>query len=194
MNCVRPPLLKKPSRGFAWACAPCNLSNERRLEARNTPTQVIEAEDEMAEDEDEEMSQGGVGTGTGTPAEVETVRQPTEEQLALAKQWPYRYLGMHCKVEDVLDYDDRIYPMAASRLGSRHQANVPEWYGRPVEYVKPVERKRYEKGRRKDAKTAAALAEAERLEREKRPKWVMDEPVGYVKRGEDESSATHFKI
>ena len=195
MNCVRPPLLKKPSRGFAWACAPCNRSNERRLEARNTPTQIIEVEDEIAEDEDEEMSLGGVGTETGTPSEVEAVRQPTEEQLALAKQWPYRYLGMHCKVEDVLDYDDRIYPMAASRLGSRHQANVTEWYGRPIEYVKPVERKRYEKGRRKDAKTAAALAETERLEREKRPKWVMDEPVGYVKRGEDESSVTlHFKI
>jgi len=189
MNCVRPPLLKKPSRGFAWACGPCNRSNERRLEARNTPTQVTEAEDELAEDEDEEMSQGGAGTGDGTPAEMESAHQPTEAQLALARQWPYRYLGMHCKVEDVLDFDDRIYPMAASRLGSRHQANVPEWYGRPVEYVKPIERKRYEKGRRKDAKTAAALAEADRLEKEKRPKWIMDEPVGYVKRGEGDSTA-----
>lgn len=134
------------------------------------------------------MSQGA-GTESGTSADAESAHQPTEEQLALARQWPYRYLGMHCKVEDVLDFDDRIYPMAASRLGSRHQANVPEWYGKPVEYVKPVERKRYEKGRRKDAKTAAALAEADRIEREKRPKYIMDEPVGYVKRGEDESTA-----
>ena len=136
MNCVRPPLLKKPSRGFAWACGPCNRSNERRVEARNTPTQVTEAEDDLAEDEDEEMSQGGTGTDAGTPLDAD-LRQPTAEQLALVKQWPYRYLGMHCKVEDVLDYDDRIYPRAASRLGARHQAVVPEWPGRTVEYVKP---------------------------------------------------------
>ena len=192
MNCVRPPLLKKPSRGFAWACGPCNRSNERRLEARNTPTQITEVEDDFAEDEDEEMSQA---TDTSTPSELEAVRQPTEEQLALAKQWPYRYLGMHCKVEDVLDYDDRIYPMAASRIGSRHQANVAEWFGKPVEYVKPAEKKRYEKGRRKDAKTAAAaLAEAERLEKERRPKWVVEEPVGYVRRGEDDTAALLFKM
>jgi hypothetical protein len=37
MECVRPPLLKKPARGFAWACAPCSRAQERRLEARRTP-------------------------------------------------------------------------------------------------------------------------------------------------------------
>lgn len=28
MNCVRPPLLKQPSRGFAWACGPCSRAQE----------------------------------------------------------------------------------------------------------------------------------------------------------------------
>ncbi|KAI7709427.1 hypothetical protein KC353_g10356 [Hortaea werneckii] len=107
--------------------------------------------------------------------------------------WPMRYLGIHCRVEDALQYDDRaIYPRASSRLGPRHQANVTIWPGRPVELVKPAEiKKRYSKNsssHKKDGKlskeTVAAL-EADREERSKRPKWVQDEPPGYVARGED---------
>jgi hypothetical protein len=57
--------------------------------------------------------------------------------------------------------------------------------------VKPAEIKRkYVKGggHKKDAKlskeTVAAL-ENEKTSKDKRPKWVMDEPLGYVRRGED---------
>jgi hypothetical protein len=57
--------------------------------------------------------------------------------------------------------------------------------------VKPAEiKKRYVKtaSHKKDAKlskeTVAAI-EADKAEKAKRPKWVMDEPPGYVRRGED---------
>lgn len=110
----------------------------------------------------------------------------------MAKMWPFRYLGIHCRVEDALQYDDRaIYPRASSRLGPRHQANVNIWHGRPIELVKPAEiKKRYVKSNshKKDGKlskeTLAAI-EADRMEKAKRPKWVQDEPPGYVHRGED---------
>ena len=201
MNCVRPPLLKKPSRGFAWACGPCSRAQERKLEARNTPNLAdigFEAEEEELIDEEEEeaLMQGDEGdTGRTSPVRSVdgdvAVHPGTPEQIYQASLWPFRYLGVHCKVEDALDYDDRIYPRASSRLGPRHQANVTVWHGRPVELVKPAEiKKKYIKGgaHKKDAKlskeTIAAL-EADKVAREKRPKWVIDEPPGYVPRGED---------
>lgn len=201
MNCVRPPLLKKPSRGFAWACGPCSRAQERKLEARNTPNLVdagIEVEEEELLDEEEEdgFIIGDTGDSERTSAAKSTdvdipVHPGTAEQIHQASLWPFRYLGVHCKVEDALDYDDRIYPRASSRLGPRHQANVTIWHGKPVELVKPPEiKKKYIKGNshKKDAKlskeTIAAL-EADKVARDKRPKWVMDEPPGYVRRGED---------
>jgi PHD-finger len=201
MNCVRPPLLKKPSRGFAWACAPCSRAQERKLEARNTPLVgelTADPDEEELYDEDEEDALSPEGTGGGTSSsrsqEHDPIHPATAEQIAHAKLWPYRYLGIHCKVEDALDYDDRIYPRASSRLGPRHQANVNVWHGHPVELVKPADIKRkYVKGgsHKKDTKpskeTLAAL-EAEKIAKEKRPKWVMDEPTGYVHRGEDHSN------
>ncbi|KAI5847114.1 PHD finger and BAH domain protein [Morchella snyderi] len=207
MNCVRPPLLKKPSRGFAWACGPCNRAQERKLEQRNTPTLTNsangDADEENFDDEDEDMSPGGGGCSSGG-IETETAsesadieRVPTAEQAHWAQMWPMRYLGQHCRVEDALDPDDRIFPRAASRIGPRHQANVNVWHGRPVEYVKPVEiKKKYVKGGSKNAKSAAAAAEAEAAAKEKRPKWVMDEPLGYIRRGEDDgtTSTLLFKI
>ncbi|KAI9931605.1 putative PHD type zinc finger protein with BAH domain-containing protein [Aspergillus wentii] len=197
MYCVRPVLTRKPARGFAWACAACSRAQERKLEARNTPTMGEshhEPEEEIIEEEEEEPNGVGNGTGGSTPAlvEEEALRPATEEQVAQARMWPYRYLGIHCRVEDALDYDDRIYPRASSRLGPRHQANILPWAGRPVEYVKPIDiKKKYMKssGSRKDSKLgkeALAAIEAAKQEKANRPKWVMDEPTGYVRRGEDE--------
>jgi hypothetical protein len=201
MSCVNPPLLKKPSRGFAWACGPCSKAQEKRLEARNTPNindAVVDGEDEEIVDEEDDFA-GALGdaldTGRTSPArsneEEPSIHPGTAEQIHQASLWLFRYLGIHCKVEDALDYDDRIYPRASSRLGPRHQANVTSWPGRPLEYVKPADIKRkYVKGggHKKDTKlskeTLAAL-EADKVAREKRPKWVMDEPPGYIHRGED---------
>ncbi|KAI7276330.1 hypothetical protein KC345_g6828 [Hortaea werneckii] len=197
MNCVQPPLPKKPSRGFAWACGPCSRASERALEARNTPTvsgDVTEAEEEVQEEEVPAVSNDSTRAPSPSGEEPAMDMHPaTQAEIAMAKMWPMRYLGIHCRVEDALQYDDRaIYPRASSRLGPRHQANVTIWPGRPVELVKPAEiKKRYSKNNsshKKDGKlskeTVAAL-EADREERSKRPKWVQDEPPGYVARGED---------
>ena len=196
MTCVRPPLAKKPARGFGWSCGPCSRKQERRLEARNTPNQTGEGEEEEFLDEEDDdhhlASQHGTHNKPSDPDLNDGEgRPPTAEQLALSQLWPYRYLGLHCKLEDALDYDDRIYPRASSRLGPKHQANVHVWPGRPVRYVKPKEiKKKYMKGstHKKDVKltkeTTAAL-EAEKAAKEKRPKWVEDEPPGYITRGED---------
>ncbi|THZ89310.1 hypothetical protein D6C84_00271 [Aureobasidium pullulans] len=193
MNCVRPPLPKKPTRGFAWACGPCNRVTERRLE-NGTSSVGVEEEEEVFEEEEEDPA---LAASTRAPSpsgpDVATDQHPgTQAEIAMAKMWPFRYLGIHCRVEDALQYDDRaIYPRASSRLGPRHQANVNVWHGRPVELVKPADiKKRFVKGggQKKDTKltkeTIAAI-EADRKEREKRPKWIQDEPTGYVHRGED---------
>ncbi|KAF3056298.1 E3 ubiquitin-protein ligase SNT2 [Daldinia childiae] len=186
MNCVRPPLLKKPSRGFAWACAACSRAQERKLEARHTPSLLdphLEAEEEEPWEDDEDA----IDTNRTSPADgIDDSHQPaTAEQIYHASLWPYRYLGQHCKPEDALDYDDRIYPRAGSRLGPKHQATVLPWYGRPVKLVKPLEIKKSGKKDGKQSKEALAALEAEKARREKRPRWIQDEPPGYVARGED---------
>src|SRR5271155_2202760 len=195
MACIRPPLTKKPARGFAWACAACSRAQELKLEARHTPNITDtgrDGEEDIPEDEEEEPVAMDQDTRESS-FHADSVTHPaaTPEQIAQANLWPYRYLGVHCRVEDALDYDDRIYPRASSRLGPRHQANVTVWHGRPVELVKPADvKKKYVKNtnQKKDAKlsreTIAAL-EAEKESKLKRPKWVVDEPLGYVPRGED---------
>ncbi|EMF10671.1 uncharacterized protein SEPMUDRAFT_49440 [Sphaerulina musiva SO2202] len=198
MNCVQPPLPKKPSRGFAWACGPCSRASEREHEARNTPNasgHVTEAEEEDAAQLEDAAGLSNDITRAPSPNVDDMVideHPATQAEIALAKMWPMRYLGIHARVEDALQYDDRaIYPRASSRLGPRHQASVNMWHGRPVELIKPAEiKKRYMKAgaQKKDTKftkeTLAAI-EADKEEKAKRPKWVQDEPVGYVARGED---------
>ena len=196
MNCVQPPLPKKPSRGFAWACGPCSRASMKEMEARNTPTLGgAEAEEEEIVEEEEQPEPSSDNTRAPSPNADDMAiddHPATQAEIALAKMWPMRYLGIHARLEDALQYDDRaIYPRASSRLGPRHQANTPLWHGRPVELVKPAEiKKRYNKGatQKKEGKltkeTLAAI-EADREERAKRPKWVQDEPPGYIPRGED---------
>jgi hypothetical protein len=196
MNCVQPPLPKKPSRGFAWACGPCSRASEQKLEAENTPagTDVEEEGGEIVEEEEvPDPSNNTTRAPSPSGSDIITDDHPaTQAEIALAKMWPMRYLGVHARVEDALQYDDRaIYPRASSRLGPRHQANVNMWHGRPVELVKPAEiKKRYnktsaQKTQGKLTKETVAAIEADREEKSKRPKWVQDEPPGYIARGED---------
>jgi hypothetical protein len=199
MNCVQPPLPKKPSRGFAWACGPCSRASEKKIELANTPNisgNVTEAEEEEFLDDGEEQPSGGSNDTTRAPSPsgsdmIIDDHPATQAEIAMAKMWPMRYLGIHARVEDVLQYDDRaIYPRASSRLGPRHQANVTLWPGRAVQLVKPAEiKKRFTKANNKTTtkytKETQAAIDADREEKSKRPKWVQDEPPGYVARGED---------
>lgn len=190
MACVRPPLLKKPSRGFAWSCGPCSRRQERKLLQK-------EGDEHMDEVPEEEEEDGQVMAGARSPTKdhgMTDLSTFNQVEIAHSELWPWRYLGIHCKVEDVLQYDDRaIYPRASSRLGPRHQANVTNWYGRPVELIPREVKKRNAKGQgKKDTKSkeSQAAAEAERVERANRPRWVQDAPVGYVPRGTDNFDET----
>ncbi|KAF2717401.1 hypothetical protein K431DRAFT_233160 [Polychaeton citri CBS 116435] len=195
MNCVQPPLPKKPSRGFAWACGPCGRASERKMEARNTPNPSAantDVEDEeIVEEEAEEPSNESTRAPSPDSDIVIDDHPATLAEIRLAQMWPMRYLGIHCRVEDALQYDDRaIYPRASSRLGPRHQANTQVWHGRSVELVKPIEiKKKYVNSKSKKegklSKETLAALEADRVEKSKRPKWVQDAPPGYVERGED---------
>ena len=190
MQCVRPPLLKKPARGFAWACAACSRAQELKLDSRNTPagSDAAFGDDDDLMDDDEDDGGPKVEETRESSVTQETHPEPTPAQIFQANLWPWRYLGIHSRVEDALDYDDRIYPRASSRLGPRHQANVNIWHGRPVEMVKPAEIKRkYKSVHLKGSKSAKDTGtDTDKDQRQKRPKWVMDEPPGYIARGHDE--------
>ncbi|PKS12029.1 hypothetical protein jhhlp_001325 [Lomentospora prolificans] len=190
MNCVTPPVTKKPSRGFGWSCAACSRKHEKKLHARNTPS-ILDNDVDLDDEELNEEEEAAATTQTGTPsvaADDDEHIQGTPEQIYQASLWPYRYLGQHCKVEDALDYDDRIYPRASSRIGPKHQATVLAWPGRPVIYEPVLEFKRAGKRDTKLSKENQAALEAQKIRRETRPKWVQDEPPGYTERGGDHDS------
>lgn len=181
MNCVKPPLLKKPSRGFAWSCAACSRAQEKKLEKRHTPRiydqdQRVEVEDEEMHEEEEEEDVHAMDTERNTPTDGDEHHQGTAEQIYQASLWPYRYLGMHCKPDDALDYDDRIYPRASTRIGPRHQANVAAWTGEPPTYQS--ESKKFGKG-----------GEGERGRRGKAKKGAQESGLVYIERGLDEADA-----
>lgn len=157
MKCVKPPLPRKPTKGYHWACGPCMRTRMKEMRANNIPMFKLkkttkgeekkeeEEDDEYVDDDSEELSESGIPESAGPITRADTPvtgfdindsdHSGTNEGKFASRLWPYRYLGIHCKVEDVLDYQDRIYPRAASRIGPRHQANVSEWAGHPVEYV-----------------------------------------------------------
>ncbi|CCG84884.1 protein of unknown function [Taphrina deformans PYCC 5710] len=84
------------------------------------------------------------------------------------ERWPYRYLGIHCNVNDAVDHDDRIYPRAASRIGQKYQAAVQEWPGRPIQYFersrRPIKRTvKAMKGKRSDQRASIDSAPLESM-------------------------------
>ena len=195
MTCVSPPLSRKPSRGFAWSCGPCSRAQERKLEERHTT--VIDSEQEKraigGDEEDPDAEDQGGSISPPEPVENDSLPEQPPEQAEVAKSnmWPWRYLGVHCRVEDVLQYDDRaIYPRASSRLGNRHQAEVRDWFGRPVKLVEPshlVKKfKGFGKGRDpKVSKEVQAQWQQEKAQQKTRPGYIQDQPQGYIARGED---------
>ncbi|KAI8984636.1 hypothetical protein BDF20DRAFT_911713 [Mycotypha africana] len=48
------------------------------------------------------------------------------QPMKMTHMWPFRYFGINTNIGDILDVDDRIYPRAKSRIGSRYQATVAD--------------------------------------------------------------------
>jgi len=172
-------------------------------------------DEELYDDEEEESSvpsESGIPESAGVNTRADTpmtglddigYQAGTNEGKFASRLWPYRYLGIHCKVEDVLDFSDRIYPRAASRIGARHQANVPEWPGRPVEYIENKSLlnslAKLDKKSKKQKGALAAMKEGTETpdegsiihtpNEEEQPPWIQEKPPGYIARGEDNFSS-----
>ncbi|KAK9367137.1 hypothetical protein V1509DRAFT_627739 [Lipomyces kononenkoae] len=232
MSCVRPPLIKKPTRGFAWACAICSRDQERRMteskgkllpgtgdEADNLHNGQLHCENSS---NDSSTNSQAVMTGSDeeeefkphTAAEFKiSDSKLTNEQKKELSLWPYRYLGIHCKLEEALDNYDRIYPHAASRIGNKHQAVVPDWGGRPVQFIEPdptkLKKKKTNRIYSKKNATPGSTARIEdtppvsdsttpntplgrQLSLADGP-WVQEKPTGYIERGGDETATLLWK-
>ncbi|KAJ1981372.1 putative PHD type zinc finger protein with BAH domain-containing protein [Dimargaris verticillata] len=154
MHCLDPPLVTKPGKGYAWQCVNClkNISNRNALgdangnrrRTRNTgdpgPTangqpakresthpQAQPATAESAKNAgDRNYGTDGIITKPGDNAFGTNVDNLPPPWPPLATNlWPFRYLGIYAKLNDIIDYDERIYPRAASRIGPKYQAVVP---------------------------------------------------------------------
>lgn len=134
------------------------------------------------------------------------------------EEWPWRYLGVHSRLEDAMDLQDRPYPRASSRLGARYQCTgIPDWYEHRVIYydpAKPVKPKRRTpqksrlsvkpKGSRRTRSHSPALklftedplakkkmpipSEFAGMDIAKFPGWLQPRPNGYIERGGTDTS------
>lgn len=227
MLCVDPPLTRKPSRGFGWSCALCSGARERKMLENRGIDSVDRTDSQMSSP----LSSGNatpivitsVNNNSTSNNNINKNGMTRSEQLAMAfdgrikshkltqaqknqlKLWPFRYLGVHAKIEDVLDMDDRIYPRAASRLGNKHQCPVPEWSGRRVVYYetekpekRPGKKAKASNLKKLPAKLISTLTDSHdtleeinkllKLEKKQRPAWLQEKPNGYIERGSSDTA------
>ncbi|KAL1923433.1 uncharacterized protein VTP21DRAFT_8413 [Calcarisporiella thermophila] len=152
LSCLNPPIAKKPSKGFAWQCAWCSKKDLDRI-AQNTaagvmapappdphpstgpatPTRISRQATPTPE-----SNRSSPATSHPTPSgrrgrhslgqkHKKCIVNRTTTTETMSHGWPFRYFGIHCHINDILDDDDRIYPRAASRIGTKYQAVVPDW-------------------------------------------------------------------
>lgn len=211
MICVTPALTKKPSRGFGWSCALCSGARERKLmeqrgiDVHDAQLQVTELPSDTPEPTQTTRSQQLANAFEGK-LKSHTL---TSEQKHQLKLWPFRYLGVHAKIEDVLDMDDRIYPRAASRLGAKHQCMVSDWSGRPVVYYAASRPEKKKRGRQpandklppklvsklnKNLNTSEEIEKLLTLDKKERPSWFQEAPSGYIERGGDETATLMWEM
>lgn len=236
MYCLDPPLLKKPSRGFSWACALCTkeqelvyqskrivmLSHDNKSSNEKELTTEISALSSPTKDDTFSIASANQSTSSSqdeAEADVEdeeSQRLPMYEIMAaeflkndanlslqqrrLKEEWPMRYLGMHSRLEDGIDLDDRNpYPRASTRLGAKHQAtNIPECNDHPIVYYdvekgnlkkKPGQPKK-KKSSEDDLKKLEVPKEYTEISAKEYPSWLQPRPKGYIERGVDDGEGT----
>lgn len=226
MLCLDPPLLKKPSRGFSWTCALCSkqhdleqqrkkivmlLNDNKTAEFHASPEMEFEVAPESAQEDSPynlaascERSLDDILPKYELAA-MEYLRSDADKFVAerrLAEEWNIRYLGLHCKLEDAVDPDDRSpYPRASTSLGARYQAtNIPEYIDHPIMYyevenVSPHGKSKKGPGGRKankratdEEKRATLLVPSEfrSVLPKNYPSWLQPRPKGYLERGVDD--------
>ncbi|KAI9008577.1 BAH domain-containing protein [Hyaloraphidium curvatum] len=129
MRCLDPPLLRKPGKGFAWTCVQC-LQKKQILYSNNGTASSGEVADQIPRPAKEKPSFSR-GQKKATPATRAPIDKNRRRPL-----WPFRYVGDYARFREVLsdaDDDTIIYPRAASRIGKKYQADLPEFgAGEPV--------------------------------------------------------------
>lgn len=214
MLCLDPPLLRKPSRGFSWSCAVCTKKHE--LEYQSKKIFMLSADNRSSNEL--ELSAGSLPDADEIVIKKAAAAViPKYEKLAssflladadellesrrLKEEWSMRYLGIHTRLEDAADLDDRLpYPRASTNLGARFQAsNIPECDGHPIVYY-DVEKKEESKskkgpGGRKVIKKKHVEDESKKLlvpeefadeSPKDYPLWLQPRPKGYIERGVDD--------
>ncbi|RKP30097.1 hypothetical protein METBISCDRAFT_17103 [Metschnikowia bicuspidata] len=220
MLCLDPPLLKKPSRGFSWTCAPCLKKREMEQLAKKT---LMLSHDNKTTNEDE-ICADSYNPELADPLDgFEPVIQrnlddllPKYEKFAIAylkndsaltvaerrlkEEWNIRYLGIHCRLEDAVDPDDRSpYPRASTSLGPKYQAtNIPEFEGHPIVYY-DADKNRTEKDKKGTSKKGSKKKldsnvgkllqippEYKDVLPKDYPQWLQPCPKGYIERGVDD--------
>ncbi|KAG8782439.1 putative PHD type zinc finger protein with BAH domain-containing protein [Serendipita sp. 397] len=115
MECVNPPLLSKPSRGYGWSCASCNNKRE------NKDLEVVTSKSRQGKDL--------AIVAAKARAKARANAKLDEENERFWKGWSFRYFGQYTVAEDTLDPDDMIYVRAPTRIGPKFQvipAPTPE--------------------------------------------------------------------
>ncbi|CAG8572653.1 16125_t:CDS:10, partial [Acaulospora colombiana] len=107
MECVTPPLLSKPSRGYGWSCASCNNKRE------NNDLEVTTGKNRQNKDLQIAAMKARM--------KVKANSKLDEEEDKYWKGWSFRYFGY-----GYLDPDDMIYVRAPTRIGKQFQTAVPE--------------------------------------------------------------------
>lgn len=220
MLCLDPPLLKKPSRGFSWSCASCTKKHE--IEHRNkkilmlshdnrttNEQELLESSDLLHSKEEEDSPERKAPDAILPKYErmaIEFLKNDENiavEKRRLMEEWSLRYLGIHTKLEDAVDLDDRSpYPRACTNLGAKYQAlNIPEFVDHPIVYYDITSNKESTNkakkgpGGRKIVKNNTVEEETKKLHIPKEfegvppkefPHWLQPRPKGYIERGVDD--------
>ncbi|KAG0234629.1 putative PHD type zinc finger protein with BAH domain-containing protein [Actinomortierella wolfii] len=183
MLCMNPPMLRKPSKGFAFQCALCTKlamesssstpgstaprlhgsSNGKEAQSNNNTNSSNNGDSSNASSGQNSPrsspmqkstpimtftpagdSPSGTrvlngrgrstrNSGSNSHAAATPVAHGKggplimEQKQRMSHLWPFRYFGTHADIRDIFDPDDRVYPRAASRVGTRYQAYVMKW-------------------------------------------------------------------
>lgn len=215
--CLDPPIYKKPARGFAWSCINCVKKLERKKLISNSPFEDTEPQQDHTIETEAQTDQDVHEDPPKSPIYEELAQVFLEKDASNSfqqrrdkEEWVYRYLGMHAKLEDALDVEDRPYPRAASRLGPRHQlTGIQPWYEHQVVYYdtsdlneefqsqnngkkKPKDsRKKKMNNTHKDVEEDQPVLHVPEKFREvsptEFPPWLQPRPEGYIERGGDDT-------
>ncbi|KAK4688923.1 hypothetical protein P7C73_g1187, partial [Tremellales sp. Uapishka_1] len=115
MSCLQPPLSAKPAKGYSWVCIPCSLQR------------VLDVKQKKFYHQANPITIKVVKNGTATAKGKETASALSNRPDVTYQGWPWRYFGLYTAVRDTIDKDDLIFPKAATRVGTKFQALVPEW-------------------------------------------------------------------